>query len=117
MYLIRRKSDKTVEMVFGEKPRMGKYLKYPVMAYNITPDTHEVVQDTEMPADFQPGIYRHDKGWVKTGVYKKPEKKVDPKIEALKELKEAKAEAKGKNLSMAYLDKRLEALEKYLGVI
>jgi len=41
---------------------------------------------------------------------------VDPKAEAIKELADLKAEAEGKPLTMAYLDKRLASIEKILGL-
>jgi len=120
MYLIRRKSDGLVQYSFTERPRMGRFLKYPVLALDIKPDTHEIVEGN-VPTGFVPGAYTFDKnGWavsnqkaidaISNRVIK------DPRAEAIKELSQVKANQDGKQLSLAYFDKRLDAIEKILGI-
>ena len=58
-------------------------------------------------------------GWLYDGkdfTALEQEIKIDPIAEAKKELEQAKTEAEGKALTMVYLDKRLTALEKIMGV-
>lgn len=86
------------------------------------------------PSDWSGGHYTYDKKWEKTAIGLEVEqKKLDAiaaeqakiaeekaKIETIEKAKAdimtAKTEAEGKALSMVYLDKRLTALEKILGV-
>jgi hypothetical protein len=120
MYLIRKKSDNTIVYAFHEKPVIGRCLKYPLVALDITSDTHEIIKENT-PKDFVAGAYTYDKEWkVKhqslIDEVNAEKEKPDPKQEAISELAGLKKDQEGKSITMAYLDKRLSAIEKILGV-
>jgi len=127
MYLSRRKSDNTVIYEFKEKPVIGKFLKWPIVAIDIGPDTHEIIEVKALVQDYVPGAYQYDEvgmwkvknqGLVDAFLLEKNKPiPVDKKQEAAADLLRIKAEQEGKALSMSYLDKRLTEIEKILGVI
>ena len=100
----------------------------------VTADRYSIEAVDSIPADYMGGHYTYDGKWTKTELGFKAEQNKLAEIEAaaLKAAAEqakaqeiekaktdiltAKAEAEGKALSMAYLDKRLTALEKIMGV-
>lgn len=122
MFLILNKFDKSVVYSFTEKPIIGKFLKHPIIAYDIRNDTHEVIETKYLPADFTPGAYEYDGAWkvkyqqlIDAQAAQKI-KQPDPKQEAISELAGLKKDQEGKSITMSYLDKRLSAIEKILGV-
>lgn len=120
MYLIRRKEDNLIQYAFSERPRMGNFLKHPVLALDIRSDTHEIIETKDIPDDFTPGAYEYDETWkVKNqqliDAAKAEKEKPAPlneKQAALSELSEVTASLKGKTNSLANLLARIEALEK-----
>jgi hypothetical protein len=66
MYIIRQKSDNLVQYFFDVKPKFNHYLIKPLMALDIRPETHEIIQTDTEPVVRYGGLWKYnDNGdWI-----------------------------------------------------
>jgi hypothetical protein len=66
MYIIRQKSDNLVQYFFDVQPEFKQYLIKPLMALDIRPETHEIIQTDTEPVIKYGGLWKYnDNGdWI-----------------------------------------------------
>jgi hypothetical protein len=66
MYIIRQKSDNLVQYFFDAEPEFKQYLIKPLMALDIRPETHEIIQTDTEPVVRCGGLWKYnDNGdWI-----------------------------------------------------
>jgi hypothetical protein len=64
MYYIRQKSDNLIQYQFSTEPEFKGYLVKPLMAMDIRPETHEVIQIDDAPPVWYGGLWAYDGAWT-----------------------------------------------------